>query len=76
MMNFTELYNQVRWKYFLVIIKDKKEYSIELSSDNLADAENEALQELVIFCGSCIDHTKLDVSLKRKLISLRKENKS
>lgn len=75
MLNFTELQKQMKWKYFLIIKKDGKEYSIELLSDTQENAENEAIAELGIFCGGCIDHTLLDVSVKRKLISVKKEKK-
>ena len=61
MMSLKELQKQMKWKYFLIINKDDKEYSIKLLSDTETDAENEAMLELGIFCGNCIDHTKLDV---------------
>lgn len=76
MLSLKELQKQMKWKYFLIISKDNKEYSIKLLSDTEADAENEAMIELGIFCGSCIDHTKLDVTLKKKLVGIKKGENS
>ena len=68
MLNLIELRKQMKWKYFLNINKNGKVYSIKLLSDTETDAENEAMIELAIFCGNCIDHTKLDVNLQKKLV--------
>ena len=68
MLSLKEISKQMKWKYFLNINKDGKIYSIKLLSDREVDAENEAMMELAIFCGGCIDHTKLDVSLQKKLV--------
>lgn len=76
MISLKELQKQMKWKYFLIINKDGKEYSIKLLSDTETDAENEAMLELGIFCGNCIDHTKLDVSLKKKLVGIKKGENS
>lgn len=72
MIILKELQKQMKWKYFLIINKDGKEYSIKLLSDTETDAEKEAMLELVGFCENCINHTKLDVSLKKKLVGIKK----
>lgn len=76
MLSLKELQKQMKWKYFLIINKDGKEYSIKLLSDTETDAKNEAMMELGVFCGNCIDHTKLNASLKKKLVGIKKGENS